>query len=156
MDQEELFIYSCKKGLIDIVIHFCKDKLVDINFKNGLPLKSACIYDNLIIVKCLLFNNADVNIDNGAPLIMSLYKRNYDISIFLIENGANVNVSEDLPLRICIHQNNLEMVKYLFSKGANIFNKFLNNNLLQKLIEQGNYEIPLYIKNQRIIQNQKK
>lgn len=151
MEKEELFLYACKKGFLDIVINFCKNKLVDVNFKNGLPLKTACIYKNLIIVKYLIFNKANVNIDNGAPLIMSLYKKNYDISIFLIENGANINVSEDLPLRICIYQNDFEMVKYLCSKGANIFNKFLNNSFLEKLIEQGNYEIPIYIKNQRII-----
>lgn len=156
MKQEELFLYACKKGFLDIVINFCKDKSIDINFKNGLPLKSACIYNNLNIVKYLIFNKANINIDDGAPLIMSLYKKNYEISIFLIENGANINVSEDLPLRISIHQNNFEMVKYICSKGGNIFNKFLTNNFFEKLIEQGNYEIPLYIKNQRIIQNKKK
>ena len=43
------------------------------------------------------------------------------------------------------------MVKYLCSRGANIFNKFLSNRFLEKLIEEGNYEIPIYIKNQRII-----
>ena len=156
MEKEELFLYACKKGFLDIVIHFCKDKSIDINFKDGLPLKTACIYNNIIIVKYLIFNKADVNIDNGAPLIMSLYKTNYDISIFLIENSANINVLDDLPLRICIHQNNFEMFKYLCSRGANIFNKFLSNRFLEKLIEEGIYEIPFYIKNQRIIQNQKK
>lgn len=150
MENEELFIYACKIGLLDIVMNICQNKLVDINFKNGLPLKTACIYGNLIIVKYLFFNKVDINIDNGAPLIMSLYKNNYEISKFLIENGADVNILDEMPLRICIHQNNLEMVKYLCSNGANIFNKYLSNSFLEKKIEQGNYEIPYYIKNQRI------
>jgi len=117
-------ILASKKGNIEIVELFLKDK-ANVNTGSGYSaLMYAAKHGYLEIVKMLLKNEANVNFsgsvclreDTDSPIVFAVRGGHLEIVETLLKNKANVNPGYgDTPLVCAAESNNLEIVKLLLT-----------------------------------------
>lgn len=140
--------------------------IVDIDFKESLFLRTACVNDDVKIVKLLLLDNKirnnakfkdNYSNDFQNPFIVSVLKGNLKTIVFFLNNEETnkiINLTEKgyLALNLAVWGNNLKIVKELFKKiqkieedqfiklFSSIFNNLVegkpDNNLLLFLIKE--------------------
>jgi ankyrin repeat protein len=108
-------------------------------------LVAAITSNNLELIEFLIANGSDVEYKNGLPLKTASLKENLQTISILIENGANINTNNGFVLRMACTKNNLEMIKLLLNLGADINVGNLEASLLKSPLSsaagKGNIEI---------------
>lgn len=96
--QSDIFQIA-RKGNVEELRSYLKanpNTLNSVNENGSTPLILACYYNNIDVVRELLYQGADIDskIDMGTALMAAVVKGNDDIVLFLLEKGANPNLKD--------------------------------------------------------------
>lgn len=88
-----------RKGNVEELKSYLKanpNTLNSVNENGSTPLILACYYNNIDVVRELVYQGADIDskIDMGTALMAAVVKGNDDIVLFLLEKGANPNLKD--------------------------------------------------------------
>jgi tetratricopeptide (TPR) repeat protein len=89
------------------------------------PLQTACLKDNVDVVRLLLDHGANIEahwwINNATPLLLALHSKCSQVAMFLVSKGANVKARDKMgrtTLKYATEQKNDELIKLLRAHGA--------------------------------------
>lgn len=74
------------------VVDLLLDNGVDINYREGMPLRAALASCNTAMASYLLARGADIDAGHGTALMSMISRRRIDSIRFLLSNGANPNI----------------------------------------------------------------
>ncbi|MCD8518371.1 MAG: ankyrin repeat domain-containing protein [Flavobacterium sp.] len=94
-----MFFKLARKGNVEELKSYLKanpNTLNSVNENGSTPLILACYYNNIDVVRELVYQGADIDskIDMGTALMAAVVKGNDDIVLFLLEKGANPNLKD--------------------------------------------------------------
>lgn len=129
-------INSCNFESIKLLLdNYTGDMDEFINYKNGLPLRTAAGKGNEKILKLLFLNGAKISNCITDPLLNALHNNRTHVVPLLIENGSKCkNIGPD-DLEICLWQNSKFSLSYIADKlSKNELPKFYEKNLSRCLL----------------------
>jgi ankyrin repeat protein/mRNA-degrading endonuclease RelE of RelBE toxin-antitoxin system len=136
-----LKLRDAAKALLDNGANVNVKTLNNATFLDGVtPLDSACLTNNLSIVKLLIASGANVNVQNKdgqTSLDIATQKRSFDIVNILTMAGANPNIHNFVTRQIPLYT-------ACFNGDINIANILLQNNAYPD-IQRVDYITPLHI-----------
>lgn len=109
---------------------------------SGSPLLLAVRYDNEVVAKLLLDNEANANAESNTdetPLILATRNRNENITKLLLEKKADVdkaNNSNETPLSLAVIDRNVDIINLLLNNRASVdqaWDKYEQTCLLQAI-----------------------
>ncbi|KAK6190559.1 hypothetical protein SNE40_002397 [Patella caerulea] len=112
---------------------------IDVNLSNcsgKTPLFTACVNNNINIIRLLLEVGCDVNVKdhNGASALMIAVEReDMELAELLLTRGADVNTRDNRPISVlmkAVECQNVELVKLLTKYNADVnFINFIGENV---------------------------
>lgn len=156
-DINDAFLIACHNKYSDLC-EFLLNYNVDIDYKNGEPLKIAIENNDKIIVTILLKKNCDYSIDNYWNVSSCIYKNNIDLIKIFLDFGLNPDTNDYFLIKLSKQLNNNEILNLLLSHSSKNIEEILKcnyncefliktcitNNLenLKKIIDSG-YDISI-------------
>ena len=145
-DKNNILMYMCQFGYLEVVKYLIEKCGADVRFKNDWPVQWASGNGHLEVVKYLV-EKCKVNVRADTHWAVRVASRNGHLKVvkYLVEKcGANARADNDYAVWWASNNGHLEMVKYLVEKcGANARAK--DNCAVRWACESGHFEVIKYL-----------
>lgn len=139
---EYLFICAIRNGFYNIIKYLIDDHDVNIHIDEDYPLREACMYGDIEIVKILVSKGADIYADDDFPIRISAEYCNFELFKFLIEKcDAYVHTMQEYALRMSAKNGSYDIVEYILTKCESVDVHAENDYALRYSAENGHYKI---------------
>lgn len=114
---------SCRTGEVSIIKFLAKNSMIQMNYNNDEPLRSAVLFNQIDVVKYLLTSkdikcHININADNDSAILQSCGSGFLEIVKYLLtlndtDKKVNIHAINDYAFKYAFRNKHIDIVEYL-------------------------------------------